>query len=222
MSPRRSAIWFFIKVIVLYAAFAWPFPAVEAAYSRGFAAATEWVLGVDRNGPPGGVLGTEGIVLVYSKYETDPEHDINIVVGNTSNLQGSDKPKTSSRNLGYMPTAVLAALVLATPIAWKRRWISLVMGLLAVHLFIAMRVALVLVKLFHGDAGYCLFRWSAPWDRALEEAFRIISEVPATTYVVPLILWLAVTFRRDDWDSLVAGLQRNADAMPQPTPRRRG
>ncbi len=204
---NRRAVTFFVGVIVLYTLFAWPWRAPAEAYSRAFASFATTVLGVEPGGKPEGIYGTNAVVLVYSKYDEDPERDINIVIGNLAARQSPDSitaaPHTSSRHLGFMPAAALAALVLATPISWTRRLWALLWGMLCVHMFVAGRFACILVMFFHGDRPYCLYRWDPPWDRVLAEASNIIAVVPATTYVVPLIIWIGVTFRREDWESIL-------------------
>ncbi|MEE9295748.1 MAG: hypothetical protein V3W34_12405 [Phycisphaerae bacterium] len=204
MSIRRHAIGFFVRLIVYYTILAWPWPAFEAGYGRLFAGIADGLLAQDPRNPSRGLLGSDGLVRVYCEYDKDPERDIHIVAGNRANKKFTDRNRTSSRHLGYMPAAVLIALVLASPVRWRRRLWALLWGLVLVHAFVVVRFAFILLSIFHGDQPYALFRWDPPWDRVLEEAFIIIAEVPATIYVVPLLIWIAVTFRRKDWEA-VAG-----------------
>ena len=67
---------------------------------------------------------------------------------------------------------------------------ALLWGLTLVHAFIAVRFGFILLNIFHGDKPYALFHWGPPWDMILDESFIIIAEVPATIYVVPLMIWI--------------------------------
>ncbi len=212
MVARKKVIGFFVLLIVLYTLFAWPNPTVESAYSRGFVKCAEFLMRVDRDpptdgGPPKGVYGTDAIVWLSSEYDKDRERDVRFLTVNRLNGRGVENEVTSSRHVGYMPAAVFLALVLATPVRWKRRVMALILGLVLVHVFVAARLAMILVHKFHGDDSYCLFHWDSPWDTVLEVAFRLTAVVPASIYVVPLIIWIAVTFRREDWETLLSRFQ---------------
>ena len=202
MRTRRSVVGFFVRLFVYYTILAWPWQALEAGYGRLFAGVADGLLSPDERNPDRGLFGSDGAVRVYCEYDQDPKRDIHIVAGNLRNETGTDKTRTSSRHLGYMPAVVLIVLVLASPVVWHRRLWALLWGLILVHAFIAVRFGFILLSIFHGDKPYTLFRWDPPWDTFLEEAFIIIAEVPATIYVVPLLIWIAVTFRRADWEAL--------------------
>ena len=72
----------------------------------------------------------------------------------------------------------------------------------------AARLALIVVRKLHGDETYCLFHWERPWSVMLNVTYHLTSVVPTSIYVVPLIIWITVTFRREDWDMLLSRFQR--------------
>ena len=51
----------------------------------------------------------------------------------------------SSRYIGYAPTTFLLALILATPLTWRRRLIALFWGLVLTHAWIAFSMLLLIV-----------------------------------------------------------------------------
>jgi hypothetical protein len=123
----------------------------------------------------------------------------------------------SSRGWGYLPTAAIVALIVATPLPWSRRWIALAAGLVLVHIFIALRIAaLLLYGMYWGGA----IQLSEMQAKAAEVILHGFSNSPVATFVVPVVIWLLVTFRRSDLEAI---LLRRADeaARQQPaTPRR--
>ena len=90
-------------------------------------------------------------------------------------------------------------LVLATPVPWRRRLRALAWGLPIVQAFIAFRLSMILLSAFHGAQYQSRFLLRAPWDAGFELMVNIVSAVPATTYLVPLVVWMALTLRREDF-----------------------
>jgi len=101
---------------------------------------------------------------------------------------------------GYMPTAALIALALASPFTWRRRCRVLVWGLILVNIFIAVRVAVSLVYEFRNVDLY-VFR--PFWDRAITVTYQSVSVSLTTSSLVPAFVWILVSFRREDLDPLI-------------------
>ncbi len=101
--------------------------------------------------------------------------------------------RASSRYSGYETTAVLLALILATPVPWRRRGWAMFGGLLLVHLFIAMRLSLTLAAGgFAADKVYALFHPSPFWQRVLARAEGVIADDPTVSFIVPVFIWFLV------------------------------
>jgi hypothetical protein len=86
----------------------------------------------------------------------------------------------------YAPTALVVALILATPIAWSRKWRALAAGLLVVHAFVALRFAVVAMYGFSLAGGRTQMG-------VLGFATEVLSSDYHLTYVVPAVIWLCVT-----------------------------
>lgn len=122
--------------------------------------------------------------------------------------------RTSSRYVGYGPTVMIVALVLATPLAWRRRAWALLLGLLLIHLFILVRLTLtVTVNGFAADKVYALFHPGPFWQGVLTRAETMFSDDPTVSFVVPIVVWFVVTLRRstDEGDD-GAGATRDASS----------
>lgn len=204
MQPRSRAIRFAVVVTALYALVMIPWPGLQSAYGRAFAwCAHAMVYRVWGNGP---ILGTDGLVQVrFDANGIAAGRDIMLEVANRTRLRGVDdvsRSLVSSRHLGYMPTVVLISLILATPLSWKRRGRALVWGVVFVHLFIVFRFGALILGAFCSDKAHGLYVLGPFGTRALALFVDVLAGVPATAYVVPVFIWLAVTFRREDWPRL--------------------
>jgi hypothetical protein len=105
-----------------------------------------------------------------------------------------------------MPTITLVALILATPVAWRRRGIALLIGLALLIPFVALRIGLPLMLEFaREDLPMRQYQFSSWWTSVLMQAKIALVEAPASFFVVPIFIWIVATFRRSDWSSLMRG-----------------
>lgn len=108
----------------------------------------------------------------------------------------------SSRLTGFLPTAQVAALVLATPIIWSRRLRALFWTVLLVNCFIALRVACVI---------YVLYSVTAPPAQLAGPILADLVSItasPTPAFLVPPIAWLVITFRSEDLHSALGNVPR--------------
>ena len=98
-----------------------------------------------------------------------------------------------------MPTALTAALVLATPISWRRRLIALAGGLVLIHLFILVSLQ---SWIWNNSTGVSLLALSSFWQQAADDLNYTLMNQLGVSFSVPVIIWVLVTFRRQDQDAL--------------------
>ncbi|MCK4659490.1 MAG: hypothetical protein KAV82_08210 [Phycisphaerae bacterium] len=103
-----------------------------------------------------------------------------------------------SRLTGYLATAEVIALILATPIPWSRRWKALLWGFLLVSMFVALRTGLILLYWLSSDSPLRLYELSPFWSRVLIYIFQITVVSPTLTFIMPVFIWVVATFRRGD------------------------
>jgi hypothetical protein len=119
----------------------------------------------------------------------------------------------SSRSTGYMPTALVMALILATPIPWRRRASALGIAVLLMTTFVATMPAFPIYEAFEPERRHFLIvqlPWlEAPWRAALHALTRY-SFMMGPYYVVPPLLWLLLLFKREDWLPLAERLAAGA------------
>lgn len=109
--------------------------------------------------------------------------------------------RTSSRLIGYTPTAVLLSLVLATPIAWKRRWWLLFWSMLLVHVVVAIRLTALLLRAGFADPQkqYALFHPGALMQDLIHRGGVILADNPTFAYIVAVFVWIAAFFLVQLW-----------------------
>lgn len=127
---------------------------------------------------------------------------------------GLGQTHTSSRLIGYWPTAFTVALVLATPMRWWRRLVALLTGLILVNMFIAGRLTVLLLKGGFADATHrCRVIEPSPfWQDALSKLDEVVADNPTFTFVASVFIWLAAVFVAH-----LFGRKRDAVATPDTT-----
>lgn len=115
-----------------------------------------------------------------------------------------------SRRMGYAPLSLIVALILATPLPRRRRRIAMLWGLLAVHLFIALRLEIMLLDYFCADLPLRLYTPTPFWRAVLHEVFAVIAFSFPSAFIGPAVLWVLVTFRRGDWERWIDRIHEGA------------
>ena len=147
-----------------------------------------------------GSMGS-GRVAQFEPFD-DPQGVFDTKMSVGSDLTGSRVFPSSlgvnSLRQGYVPTAVLIGLVLATPIAWRRKWRALLVGIPLVHVFVAMRIGVTLLYGFSriGLGDRRLLEVSALGSWVLRRGDQILAGDLHMSYVVPLVIWLLTCVRR--------------------------
>jgi hypothetical protein len=110
---------------------------------------------------------------------------------------------TSTRYLGYLALALMVALVLASPVSWKRRAFALAGGIVAVHVLVAVKVWIILLSIVNATPSLRMAPLAPFWKPTLNAAYQnfVIPLGPMFTLVV--LCWVAVCFRRSDLDAIL-------------------
>ena len=201
--PQRNPITLFLlRFVILYVILVLPWPGSGGIYSAGFRAAGRAIF-AGGSGPR--ELSFEPLG------ETRHPSGVRIVIVNRTLMHADGSGPVRNLDLdtlefGWRPTALLIALVLATPIPWRRRWRALLWGLLWMH-------AIIL-----------LFLWFCIWNDSREvslvtltpfwkHAANGLRDLMVWQYnlAIPVVIWVLVAFRIEDWSgSRAVSLSRNA------------
>ncbi len=188
MRPRRLIAWFFLRLIALYVLLLLPWPGLEEAYAQAFRKCGTVLLGD---------FGSNGSVWLVEGPESDTTHDTDLFVQNRKTRAGLGLG-VSSRYFGYLPMAFLTSLIVATPLSVRRRARALLWGLIVVHGVAVLQLILVATYGFSLGRPPVMYELSDFWGRTLAAVVQVIQVSPFTWLVVPLFIWIVVTFRRGD------------------------
>lgn len=209
---RSSAILRFLGVFVLvYGGLVAPWPSWNAHYGAYFRRFNAFFLAHEnadsivrfRPAPARAPLDTQ-IVLI------DPRK---------ANAQGTATGRVlglDSRGVGWIPTAFLCALILSSLVPWPRRLGALALGLLAVHLYLLLAVRVYIWNRSLPDLAAGSSASLVKWVAAGMEETMITQLGPS--FVVPAVIWILVTFRKEDLDAARGWLGIRPESSPRPAP----
>ena len=197
IGSTKGILGFIFLLLVIYGLLAAPWPGVQGAYSRFYMGAGNWAFGS---------FGSKGEVHFLPLAKPTGLSDIEVVTKIRGARVEGWSPH-SSRMMGYLPTVEVVALVLATPIPWRRRWKALLCGLIICQAFIALRILICLVHWFSADRPWQLFYPGRFWGDVLTGTQEIVNVSPTLSFVAPVFIWIVVTFRRADWEAALTKFQ---------------
>ena len=194
MLPLKAIGRFFILTLVIYVLLIVRWPGLREAYRATYCAAGEAVFG--RTGSRGEVR--------FEPRPDDKINDVDLILGKrTTQGIGEVPAEMSSGRVGYAPLAALIALVLATPVSWKRRGWALLWGFILVNVFVAWRTGLRILFLFSTPSPIRLYEPGPFLSKLLNASYEFFFLAPACTFFVPAVIWVVVTLRSGDFDRIL-------------------
>lgn len=190
MRQRRPILYFLLVFGACYPFLALLYPGYSPRYAAAYRrAGNAWF----------GTYGERGIVTFAPMDK--PSRTTDTVV--STSLRGSPyigDTYHSPRLTGFLPTVEYIALALGTPIAWRRRLVGLGVGLVALHVLIALRVRLALLFWFSTpDTPWRVHEFGDTVRGAVALLYESINEAPVASFVLPAIVWVIVMFRPTDF-----------------------
>ncbi|MCC6321610.1 MAG: hypothetical protein IT438_09285 [Phycisphaerales bacterium] len=194
---RRATLRFVTVLALIYTALVVPWPGWSAAYTRLYHASFNALLGE-----------FDGARIRFRRPPTPQKWPMDTEITLQGRPPGGMVGGTlhSARITGYVPTIEVIALVVATPVAARRRVLALLWGLMLVHAFVFARVLVVVVYTLSQPAEWALYSPKGLWRGLLDAAFEQLAISTAGTFVVPVLIWAAVTIRKSDIERLLHAL----------------
>ncbi|HVP10334.1 MAG TPA: hypothetical protein VMV94_04005 [Phycisphaerae bacterium] len=202
MFRRRPVTGFFVKLIFIYGLLIAPWPYLASAYLAFFRASGNLFLSS---------IGPAGAVRFEHQSPPDDEWATKLSFKNRRTGAEGTLERCNARHW-YLMAALVTALIVATPIRWSRKWKSLLLGLVAANVIMALGMWLNLVEVFSGDGPLAQFKLSPFRAGALNVAVRILAQSPEVPFAVPIFIWLLVTLRRGDLRQWL-GVSRSPSAV---------
>ena len=158
------------------------------------------------------------VVLEPSSEQTlHPNIDSQMTMGNRDLIDARGKEHVErtgldTRSIGWLPTALTMALILATPIPWQRRVSALIGGMILVQGFI---VFSLLSWVWRNSGQLSLANLSPFWQATADELSYTLLNQLGTSFSVPVVIWILVSFRLQDIGNATRPKQRRSEAGPQ-------
>jgi hypothetical protein len=193
----KGAIWFFCLFLLAFGLLMAPWPRLGRAYTKFYCAGAAFLFGS---------FGSTGVVTFEPLH--DSEHELHVTLYNrTHRVPGGDgvaiRTRHNSRHAGYMYAAFLAALILATPLPLKRKMWALLFGIILIHCFIALQLALRIFFAFTNEQ-LSVFAISPFSKRILSISNQAFAVNVTFGFVVCVFIWILVCFRRRDWAMIIS------------------
>jgi hypothetical protein len=194
MSKTRYApvLWFALRFVVIFGLLIAPWPGWNQAYARYFQSFGQWAFDAS---------GDSGRKVIFAPAGgAIPDLDTRVTLENTALANSSGQipargTELDSRSIGWVPTALTIALVLASPVPWGRRLGALAAGLALIHVFIYVSL---LSWVWNESTEVSLLSLSTFWKQALDELTYALINQLGCSFSIPVVIWILVTFRRTD------------------------
>ena len=185
LNQAKRLIEFICLFAVFYGLLMAPWPGLGKAYSRLYLAGASALFNS---------FGSKGVV--HFNQSDDAECDINVELYNQDQVDKNGQApivqaRHTSRRAGYMYIAFITALILATPISWKRRGWALFWGLILIHGFIALKLAIRILHAFT-IKPLSLFALGPFWKWILSIAHQQFIVNVTFGFVVSIFIWILV------------------------------
>jgi hypothetical protein len=189
---RGPIVWLLLRFAVIFGLLIVPWPGWNQAYSHYFQSLGQMVFN-----PPG---ESKRMVVFAPVTGKVPLLDTQLTLENADLADGSGRglvkrTELDSRSIGWVPTALTMALVLATPIPWPRRLAALAGGLVLIHLFIFFTLQ---SWIWNNSADLSLMTLSAFWKNVVDQLNYALMNQIGASFSIPVVIWIFVTFRRQD------------------------
>ncbi len=192
MKTRNPVVKFMLSFLLVFGLLIIPWPGLEEIYAQFYRAEGQWA---------SNILGPKAIVQFI---EGDERLDTQINLANRLMVKqdGTVKIaflKVGSHSMGYLPISLVIALILATPLLWKRRIQALFGGVILINGFICLKTVLLILQEYNQEDWLGLFILNPYWEQKLNVLVYILVLSGETSLLIALAVWLIVCFRKGDW-----------------------
>lgn len=193
MLPRNPILGFLCRFALIYTLLILPWPGWNELYGQYFRGLGQMVFASD-----GG-----NRVVFFEPHELHHGFsglDTRMSLGNRARADDQGKGLVEgvdldTRSLGWVPTALTAALIMSTPISWRRRCWALLGGLVLIHAFILFSLQ---SWIWDESPKLSLVTLSPFWTEVADNLEYTLMTQLGASFSVPVLIWILVTFRQQD------------------------
>jgi hypothetical protein len=192
MLRSKTLLLFLLKALLIYGLLSAPISYYDEAYGQFYRKIAEIFFSKFRD---------NGFVKFKEWKEPVTTH-VNLGSYALVRPDGTSKTVTNdinTRYLGYIPTILLFALVIASPVSWKRRLIAMAVGLVLVTFLIMFKQWISLLWLCDQYPWLQLTSFTDTGRKILNFTYRFISVSSSSVLYFVVAIWLLVTFRVEDF-----------------------
>lgn len=207
MIKARRLIFSFVAFIAVYLLLLLPQVNMNEIYAEQFCKLGNYLFA---DFPQGGYVR-------LTTQDDKGKNDISLFLSNASwvengKLTGVSTNKASDR-IGYLITAFFAALVIATPLKWKRKLLTLILGLVLVTAFVMLKLYVIILQAFTQVDWFGLFQEPSAMEN-IQFWYENFAAPASYGYSFAVIVWLALSMGTREWKHLnsllhTKRLQRN-------------
>ena len=145
-------------------------------------------------------LGKREVEFASNNAPSRPSMDTVMSLGNRDLIDSTGrglraKTELDTRSIGWIPTALTIALIIATPISLRRRFCALLGGLFLVHVFILFTLQ---SWIWNNSPAVSLLTFSNFGKILADELDYTLMNQIGASFSIPVLIWIIVTFRRQD------------------------
>lgn len=206
----RSVALFFAIFVVAFSILMIPWPGVRSAFGAYYRGVGNFFFSS---------LGEDGRCQLVPMVRPSERMDTVVELTNLR-TRSTASMETGSRFIGYVPSAFVLSLVLASPVSLRRKAWATLWGLLASQVFMVFRVGLGVLRRFTMPDDLSVWLPGPAANAVIEILFDVFVVSSIGGFVMPVLIWVLVTFRRGDWERMVPGGRTPRTSMPSQSGRR--
>ena len=103
--------------------------------------------------------------------------------------------------IGYLITAFFVALTLATPVHWKRKSTSLILGLMIITAYVMLKLRMIILYSYTQLPWLDLYQDEATKD-TISWWYHHFAAPATQGYAIVVIVWMALSMGRKEWHQI--------------------
>ncbi len=132
------------------------------------------------------------------------KYDSRVSIGNKKQLDKNNRTQLlfsplSVKDIGYLPTILFISLLFASPIPWKRKLGSLIIGLCLTTAIIMFKTWIQILHLAESTSWLQLSTYSDTNKSRIEFIYSNFSNYTVPSLFLVVAIWIMVSFRRSDF-----------------------